>query len=362
MSLSSGEGQCLTGSMSRLSRQREAAAAKLLAVRDLTVRYGGAAEPAVDGVTFDVLAGERLGIVGESGSGKTTLAAAITRLLPGAARIEEGSVLFNGRDLLTLPERELISIRGSQIGRVPQDPLAALNPVITIGHQLRDVVRAHRHLKAADEGEAIVGILASLGMPDIPVKLRSYPYELSGGMRQRVMIAMAMVNGPKLLIADEPTTALDSTVQVQILELLRKVGTSMGMSIILISHDIHVVSSICDRVVVMYGGQVVEDGPTLSVLRAPQHPYTQLLARASTESPRNLLGPSSSRSSFDAAVPAGGCKYRGRCPLAFDVCTSRPELVDLGGRRVRCFAVTEATSASAGSRPTAPSRGDPSDR
>ena len=155
----------------------------------------------------------------------------------------------------------------AEIGRVPQDPLAALNPVITIGHQLRDVVRAHRRLDPAEEDKAIVGMLAALGMPDIAVKLRAHPYELSGGMRQRVVIAMAMVNSPELLVADEPTTALDSTVQVQILELLRRVGTSMGMSIILISHDIHVVSSICDRVVVMYGGQVVEDGPTLSVLR-----------------------------------------------------------------------------------------------
>jgi peptide/nickel transport system ATP-binding protein len=320
----------------------------LLAIRDLTVRYGGAAEPAVDGVTLDVVAGERLGIVGESGSGKTTLAGAITKLLPGAAGIEGGSVLFKGRDLLTLPEKELRTIRGSQIGRVPQDPLAALNPVITVGHQLRDVVRAHRRLEPAEEDKAVVGMLAALGMPDIAVKLRAHPYELSGGMRQRVLIAMAMVNSPELLVADEPTTALDSTVQVQILELLRRVGSSMGMSIVLISHDIHVVASICDRVVVMYGGQVVEDGPTLAVLREPRHPYTQLLAQASTESPGNVLGARNMRSRLGEGASTGGCKYRSRCPLVFDACESRPQLVDLGGHMVRCFAVAEGMGTGAG--------------
>jgi oligopeptide/dipeptide ABC transporter ATP-binding protein len=160
-------------------------------------------------------------------------------------------------------------------------------------------------------------------------------------MRQRVLIAMAMVNSPELLVADEPTTALDSTVQVQILELLRSVGTSVGMALILISHDIHVVSSICDRVVVMYGGQVVEDGPTVSVLSEPRHPYTQLLARASTAAPVDSLAPGRTPSSFDGRLSMGGCKYRSRCPLAFDACAARPELVDLGGHRVRCFAVAE---------------------
>lgn len=313
----------------------------LLAIRGLTVWYGEADEPAVDGLTLDVRAGERLGIVGESGSGKTTLAAAVTRLLPGSARVEAGSVWFDGHDLLTLSEGDLGGIRGGRIGRVPQDPLAALNPVITIGRQLRDVVRAHRRLEAVEEHKAIVEMLAALGMPDIEVKLRAYPYELSGGMRQRVLIAMAMVNSPELLVADEPTTALDSTVQVQILELLRSVGTSVGMALILISHDIHVVSSICDRVVVMYGGQVVEDGPTVSVLSEPRHPYTQLLARASTAAPVDSLAPGRTPSSFDGRLSMGGCKYRSRCPLAFDACAARPELVDLGGHRVRCFAVAE---------------------
>jgi oligopeptide/dipeptide ABC transporter ATP-binding protein len=261
------------------------------------------------------------------------------RLLPSSARIESGSVQFGGLDLVGLGDRDLRKIRGSRIGRVPQDPLAALTPVITIGHQLRDVVRAHRRLEEADEHAAIVEILAALGMPDIEVKLRAYPYELSGGMRQRVLIAMALVNSPELVVADEPTTALDSTVQVQILELLKRAGSASNMSLILISHDIHVVSSICDRLVVMYSGQIVEDGPTATVLNEPLHPYTKLLAHASSTAPGSASyaakGPR-----FVGAPPPGSCKYLSRCAESLSVCTTSPQLEELGGRRVRCFAAS----------------------
>ncbi len=310
----------------------------LLTIRDLTVRYGESAVPAVQGLTLDVEAGQRVGIVGESGSGKTTLATAVTRLLPSSARIESGSVRFDGLDLLGLGGGDLRKIRGSRIGRVPQDPQAALTPVITIGHQLRDVVRAHRQLEEAEEHAAIVDILTALGMPDIEVKLRAYPYELSGGMRQRVLIAMALINGPQLVVADEPTTALDSTVQVQILELLKQAGSVRNMSLILISHDIHVVSSICDRLVVMYSGQIVEDGPTASVLSKPLHPYTKVLARASSTFTGSALYAKGSR--FAGDPPREACKYISQCPESLSVCITSPQLEELSGRRVRCFAAS----------------------
>ena len=309
----------------------------LLTIKDLTVRYGDSPAPAVEGLTLDVEVGQRVGIVGESGSGKTTLATAVMRLLPSSARIESGSVKFGDLELLGLDDSELRKIRGSQIARVPQDPLAALTPVITIGHQLRDVVRAHRQLEVAEEHAAIVNLLTALGMPDIEVKLRAYPYELSGGMRQRVLIAMALVNSPRLVVADEPTTALDSTVQVQILELLRQAGSASNMSLILISHDIHVVSSICDRLVVMYSGQIVEDGPTATVLTRPLHPYTKLLAHASSTSPGSASY-SAKASRFAGAPPQEACKYLSRCPESLGVCITSPRLDEIGGRRVRCFA------------------------
>ncbi len=311
----------------------------LLAIEDLRVRYGGSLEAAVDGVTLNVGSGERVGIVGESGSGKTTLALAITRLLPSSGRIESGSVKFGGVDLLAAGGRELRKLRGSRIGRVPQDPLGALNPVITIGHQLRDVVRAHRKLGRAEEHAAIVEILMAMGMPDIEVKLRSYPHELSGGMRQRIVMAMAMVNSPELLVADEPTTALDSTVQVQILELLRTAGASKNMAFVVISHDIHVVSAICGRIVVMYGGEVVEDGATGSVLHKPLHPYTRLLAQTSGNFAGESREVGTSRSRFEMDGVGEACKYRARCPEAFGACAARPQLEEVDGHRVRCFAV-----------------------
>ena len=329
----------------RLSRWcgRAGGMSSLLSIKDLTVRYGESPVAAVEGLSLDVEVGQRVGIVGESGSGKTTLATAVTRLLPGSARIESGSVQFDGLDLLRLGGSDLRKVRGSRIGRVPQDPLAALTPVITIGHQLRDVVRAHRQLEGAEERAAIVGILTALGMPDIEVKLRSYPYELSGGMRQRVLIAMALVNAPELVVADEPTTALDSTVQVQILELLRRAGDTTNMSLMLISHDIHVVSSICERLVVMYGGQIVEDGPTGEVLGKPLHPYTKLLARASTSSPGSAFY-ATKAPRFTGAPPQGACKYLARCPEALKVCIASPQLEELDGRRVRCFAASGGQS------------------
>jgi len=313
----------------------------LLAIKDLTVRYGGGSGAAVDRVTLDVGKGERLGIVGESGSGKTTLALAITRLLPASARIESGSIWFGGSDLLALGGSELREIRGSRIGRVPQDPLGGLNPVITIGHQLRDVVRAHRRLGRVREHAAIVDILAAVGMPDIDVKLRAYPYELSGGMRQRVLIAMAMVNGPELLVADEPTTALDSTVQAQILALLHSAGLSAGMALILISHDINVVSAICDRVVVLYGGEVVEDGPAATVLHAPRHPYTKVLTRAGASVLKEESQAGRGHAGFVGDAVDGSCKFRARCSEAFAACDAHPQVEKVDeGHRVRCFAVT----------------------
>ena len=260
-----------------------AAGPPVLEVRGLGVRYGGNPQPVIADIDLTISAGQRVGIVGESGSGKSTLALAITGLLPRAAEIAAGTVRIQGRNIANVSAAEMRQMRGSVFGRVPQDSLGGLNPVITIGRQLRDALRAHNPRDVDAETATIRQAMSAVGVPDIDQKLKSYPHELSGGMRQRVLITMAMLNRPRLLIADEPTTALDATVQAQVLDALESATASVGMSLALVSHDMKVVASICDQVIVMYRGRIVEQGECRRVLTQPQHPYAKALVEASDQ-------------------------------------------------------------------------------
>jgi oligopeptide/dipeptide ABC transporter ATP-binding protein len=308
----------------------------LLSVRNLVTEFDtrGGCLRAVDGVSFDVAAGETLGIVGESGSGKSVTALSVLRLLPEqTAEIRFGEILFEGRDLLTMPQRELRRIRGKDIAMVFQDPMAFLNPTLTIGMQLGEGIRAHHRSVTRRQAEARAAELLDLvGIPNPRRCLRQYPHEYSGGMRQRVMIAMAISNNPKLLIADEPTTALDVTIQAQIVDLLERVQEETNAALILITHNLALASQVVDRVVVMYGGRIVERGPVRSLFRDPKHPYTcgliASLPRLDVVLAR-LTGIPGQAAVRLGALP--GCVFESRCELARDRCRSeQPALVEVG--------------------------------
>ena len=252
----------------------------MLRVERLTVEFatGAGVVRAVDGVNLDVNAGEIVGLVGESGSGKTVTARSIMRLVPEpTGRICGGRVLFEGRDLLALDDGDMRRIRGRSIAMVFQEPSGALNPVLTIGSQVAAAVRLHHGVSRSEGRATALRLLERVRLPDAVARYRAYPHELSGGMQQRVVIAIALAGGPRLLIADEPTASLDMMVQARILQLLREVRDDLGMSILLITHDIGVVNELCDRVAVLYGGRIVEEGPRPVVLLSPRHPYTRSL-------------------------------------------------------------------------------------
>ncbi|WP_263408207.1 ABC transporter ATP-binding protein [Terriglobus tenax] len=254
----------------------------LLQIRDLEISFNGA-RPAVSGVNLEIAEGESLGLVGESGSGKSATSMAVLRLLPPTAGVR-GQILFDGRDLQSLSTEEMRRVRGRGIAMIFQEPMTALNPVATIGNQIAEAVRAHHpELSRAEVKERVLESLAQVAMPDPTRRYDDYPHQFSGGQRQRILIAMAIVNKPRLLIADEPTTALDVTVQAQILRLLADLRERHGLSMLFISHDLAVVAQTADRVAVMQHGQVVEQAPVGKIFRTPQHPYTQrLLASAPT--------------------------------------------------------------------------------
>ncbi|MFO1539657.1 MAG: ABC transporter ATP-binding protein, partial [Chloroflexota bacterium] len=254
----------------------------LLAVADLRVEFAGARPVrAVRGLGYTVGPGEAIGLVGESGSGKSVSALSLLRLLPEkAARITSGTAVFEGTDLLTVPRPQLEDIRGRRIGFVFQDPLVFLNPVLTVGEQIAEPLRRHRGATRAEAADRAADLLTQVGIPNARARLHDFPHQLSGGMRQRAMIAMSLACDPALLIADEPTTALDVTIQAQILDLLRRLRRERGMALLLITHDLGVVAGVTDRLVVMYAGRAVETGPTRDVLRAPRHPYTAGLLRS----------------------------------------------------------------------------------
>jgi oligopeptide/dipeptide ABC transporter ATP-binding protein len=317
----------------------------LLSVRDLRT-YLDTPEgvvKAVDGVGFDVRAGRTLALVGESGSGKSMTALSIMQLLPEpAARIVEGSVKLDGRDLLDLTAKQMRELRGKRMGMIFQEPMTSLNPTFTVGYQLLEALKCHGGARRSGLGQEAVKLLQEVEIREPEAVLRKYPHELSGGMRQRVMIAIALANRPSLLIADEPTTALDVTIQAQILRLIKRLQGEHNMGVLLITHDLGVVNETADDVAVMYLGQIVEQGPVDAVLSAPAHPYTQALfaSRASREHrgrvlpviPGNVPGPHD-------WPPA--CRFHPRCPFRMDVCEKvTPEVSHLPDRTVRCHFVS----------------------
>ncbi|MBK1658428.1 hypothetical protein CKO45_09305 [Paracraurococcus ruber] len=315
----------------------------LLQVRDLRTWFLTDAGPvrAVDGVSFDLRRGETLGIVGESGSGKSVCAKSIMRLLEEPARIVGGSVTFRGRDLATLDEEAIREVRGRDIAMVFQDPMTSLNPVLRIARQLVEAMTAHGRFTAAAARARALALLGRMGVPAPARAVRSYPHQYSGGMRQRVMLAMGVSNEPALLIADEPTTALDVTIQAQILELLRGLNADLGTAVILISHDLGVIANLCSRVLVMYAGEVVEEGSPEALLGDPRHPYTWALLNAA---PRLDAATEGRRLTTIEGQPPDprawpeGCRFRARCPFAVARCAEHPALLPVGpGRASRCW-------------------------
>ena len=305
----------------------------LLRVEDLRVSVEGIA--AVDGVSFELRKGSRTGLIGESGSGKTLTALAVMGLLSEGLSAS-GRVHYAGEDLLSLPESRMGKLRGDRLAMVFQEPMSALNPVMRVGRQISEVIRIHGGKDGAPSTSAeerAVELLHRVGMPDAEDKMRAYPHQLSGGQRQRVMIAMAIALGPDLLIADEPTTALDVTVQAQILVLLRDLVEQEGMALLLITHDLPVVAGVCDDVLVMYGGRVVEAGETRRVFSSPRHPYTYGLLQATPELGRRRRVPEAERRlpAIPGSVPGlgqfpSGCVFRNRCFQATEKCAEVPPL------------------------------------
>jgi peptide/nickel transport system ATP-binding protein len=319
----------------------------LLEISNLRTYFypGGAVARAVDGVSFSIEAGETVGLVGESGCGKSVTALSILRLIQPPGRIEPGSrITFDGNDLLTLGDREIRGIRGARIAMVFQEPMTALNPVFTIGDQIAEVVRIHGSGSKKDAWERAVEMLRIVGIPAPEKRAHDYPHQLSGGMRQRVVIAMALVMNPAVVIADEPTTALDVTIQAQILELLRDLQQKFGTAILLITHDLGVVAETASRVIVMYGGEVVEEAGVSDLFAVAHHPYTEGLLRAMPK-----VGETRERlATIPGTVPPPtawptGCRFHDRCMYAWDRCVAEhPPLYQIGERHVsRCHLAEE---------------------
>ncbi len=297
----------------------------LLEVKDLYVDFEGirGRTEALKNVHFTVESGEVIGIVGESGSGKSITALTILGLLEQNAIISGGEIIYNGKDLFKLPKKERQSLRGKEIGMVFQEPMTALQPTMTIGKQLFHVMKLHRNLSKKEAEKAVLQALRDVHIDQPELVEKKYPHELSGGMRQRIVIALAMAAPPRLLIADEPTTALDVTVQYEVLQLIKELNEKQGTAVIFITHDLGVVSKICDRALVMYAGQIVESGKTEEVLRKPIHPYTQSLLNALPDSadPKQPLRAIAGESP-DLTNRPEGCAFAGRCRHAMDICHS----------------------------------------
>ncbi|MCG3126256.1 MAG: Oligopeptide transport ATP-binding protein OppD [Phycisphaerae bacterium] len=321
----------------------------LLSVRDLRVQFhvDGAVVPAVDGVDLDIPAGRTVALVGESGSGKSVTALSIMRLVPSPpARIAGGTIQFESRDLLRVPEREMRRLRGNRIAMIFQEPMTSLNPVFTVGEQIGEALRLHQRLRGGALRARVIDMLRKVGIPAPEQRAREYPHQMSGGMRQRVMIAMALSCRPALLIADEPTTALDVTIQAQILGLLRGLQRETGMSILIITHDFGVAAELADYVCVMYAGRVVEQAPAVELYRRPLHPYTiglfRSMPRLSAQRDRLYVIPG--QVPDPTRLPAG-CRFHPRCEHAAglaDCHTREPPLEDFPGeRRSACWRSAE---------------------
>ncbi len=319
----------------------------VLVVKDLkVVRRGKSNRVAlVDQVSFSLRAGETIGIVGESGSGKTMTALAIMRLLPQNVAIASGQVLVESDatviDLATASTRTMRKIRGKVLAMIFQDPMTSLNPVMRVGRQILDALRAHQSKRLLDTRDAILNLMRRVNIPAPAERIRSFPHQFSGGMRQRIMIAMGIANSPALLIADEPTTALDVTVQAQILALLREITSSSRTATILITHNLGVVAQQCSRVIVMYVGRIVEEGPVNEIFRAPQHPYTHLLLRAMPrlDAPRGEYLANIPGTPPSPAQQLMGCRFFERCPYRLGRCEQEePPLLQVGaGHSARCW-------------------------
>ena len=332
-------------------------ASPVLTVSHLTTAFdvGGRTVPAVHDVSFEVGRGETLGLVGESGSGKSLTALSILRLVPTPGRIVSGAITFEGRDLLTLPEHEMRAVRGAEVSLIFQEPMTALNPVFTVGFQIAEAMLVHGRATRRDGRAKAVELLASVSVPNPEQRVDDYPHQLSGGLRQRVLIAMALACRPQLVIADEPTTALDVTIQAQILDLLRTLKTQLGLSLLLITHDLGVVAQTADRVAVMYAGRIVEQGPVREILRAPRHPYTRgLIDSIPGNAPGTRLRAIEGTVPTLDALPAG-CAFAPRCADRREGCSAAvPAMTTVApGHLVRCFlvgAATEPPRAAAGAR------------
>ncbi|RPF54009.1 ABC transporter ATP-binding protein [Aquisalibacillus elongatus] len=295
---------------------------------------------AVDGVSFSLPKGKTLGVVGESGSGKSVTALSILRLIDHPGKVEGGEINFKGKDLTKISDKEMRSIRGNQISMIFQEPMTSLNPVYTIGQQIRETLKVHQGLGKQSGNEKSVELLKLVGIPSPEDRIKQYPHELSGGMRQRVMIAIALACNPELLIADEPTTALDVTIQAQILELINRLQDEMGMSVIMITHDMGVVAETCDYVAVMYGGKVVEYADVKTLFKDPKHPYTVGLLNSIPRHDIDVdeLEPIRGSVPSPKDMPKG-CRFASRCPFATDLCVEElPSLDEIeDGNEVRCW-------------------------
>jgi len=319
-----------------------------LAISNLhvTLDRQGRAVRVIDDLSLEIQEGEIVGMVGESGSGKTMTALAVLQLLPRRARLS-GSIRLAGQELLDLPESELRQIRGARVGMVFQEPVAALNPVFTVGSQLLAAIRAHQELSRTDARARAIELLGNVGLPEPELRLRQYPHQLSGGMCQRAMIAMALASGARLLICDEPTTSLDVTIQDEIVRLIRRLAVQSGIAVLFISHDLGLVSRLCHRVAVVYAGQVVEAGPTRTLLESPMHPYTKALLRCVP----NLHDVGTVRRGIPGTPPLpgampAGCRFRPRCEFATSACEAPQDLEAMAADHlVRCVRALELAGA-----------------
>lgn len=313
----------------------------VLTVDSLTVAIDGrkGTSIAVADVSLEIGRGEILGVVGESGAGKSMTGTAILGLLEHPLRLASGRIFLDGRRIDDLPEAEMRRLRGRAIGAVFQDPLTSLNPVMTIGRQLTQTIRTHMEMSEADARARALGLLQEVGIPAARERLDAYPHQLSGGMRQRVVLALAFACDPRLVIADEPTTALDVSVQAQVIELIKRLCREHGTAVMLVTHDMGVIAQTADRIAVMYAGRQVETGPARTVLKSPRHPYTRGLVAAipSMRRRRDWLAQIDGAMPRPGALPAG-CAFHPRCPDRMETCTSsRPELAAAGPHRTACW-------------------------
>jgi oligopeptide/dipeptide ABC transporter ATP-binding protein len=337
------------GGTAAISSNPQGASSQLLSVEGLQTHFAtrSGVIKAVDGVSFSVDTGASLGIVGESGSGKSMTALSIMGLIDRPGVIAGGRILFKGEDLVGARRRRMERIRGREISMVFQDPIASLNPVYTVGRQIREVLQAHQDLTNSQAEERTLELLRMVRMPAPEQRIRAYPHNLSGGMCQRVTIAMGLANDPDLLILDEPTTALDATVQAQILDLVRELRTRVNTAILLITHDIAVASDMCTELVVMYGGRVMEQGGAAGIIERPRHPYSEgLLSSMPGRTPRGeRLRPIPGSVPSPLAMPSG-CPFAPRCPQAMAICATVPPLTTLDdGRQVACWLYPEVQAA-----------------